>query len=60
MLLIHNTLGEDAKIFDPGETPTPSSLYNRIQQNPDEMEGESFYTKVAKNLIRLKKNILKL
>ena len=48
MFLIHSALGEDAKIFDSGEMPSPSGLYTRIQQNPDYMEAESFYTKVFK------------
>ncbi len=46
MFLIHNTLGEDAKIFEIDEEPTPSRLFQKIMENPDEMEGESFQTKV--------------
>lgn len=46
MFLIHNTLGEDSKVFDIEEEPTPAGLYERIQQNPDKLEEESFYTKV--------------
>ena len=30
MFLIHNTLGEDARIFDIDEEPTPAGLYERI------------------------------
>ncbi len=48
MFLIHNALGEDSKIFDIDEEPSPSGLYNRIQQNPDYLEGESFHTRVLK------------
>jgi len=48
MFLIHNALGEDAKIFDIDEEPLPSGLYKRIQQNPDSIESESFYTKILK------------
>jgi len=48
MFMIHNTLGEDAKIFDIDEEPTPSGLYNKIQQSPDSLEGESSYTKISK------------
>jgi len=48
MFLIHNTLGEDTKIFDMDEEPTPSGLYTKIQQNPDRMEQESFYTKALR------------
>lgn len=56
MFLIHNALGEDSKIFDIDEEPSPSGLYNRIQQNPDYLEGESFYTRVLKEfeMIRAK------
>ncbi|WKZ69975.1 MAG: helicase-related protein [Melioribacteraceae bacterium] len=54
MFLIHNALGEDAKIFDIDEEPTPSGLYNKVQQNPDFMEAESFYTKALKDFESLK------
>lgn len=46
MFMIHNTLGEDSKIFDIDEEPSPAALYQKINQNPDEMESESFYTRV--------------
>jgi superfamily II DNA or RNA helicase/HKD family nuclease len=46
MFLIHNTLGEDAKIFEPDEEPSPSQLFKRIMENPDNMEEESFQTKI--------------
>ena len=55
MFLIHSALGEDAKIFDVEEEPTPAGLYKRIQQNPDELEEESFYNKALRELIRVKK-----
>ncbi len=55
MFLIHNTLGEDAKIFDIDEEPTPAGLYERIQQNPDNLEAESFYTKALKKFLEIKK-----
>lgn len=44
MFMIHNTLGEDAKIFDVDETPTPAALFTAIQRNPEEGEEESFQT----------------
>ena len=56
MFLIHNALGEDAKIFDIDDEPTPSGLYQRIQQNPDEIESESFYTKILNEYEEVKKN----
>jgi superfamily II DNA or RNA helicase len=48
MFLIHNTLGEDSKIFDVDEEPTPSALFKRIMENPDELEAESIHT-IARN-----------
>ena len=55
MLMIHKSLGEDSKIFDPDEEPTASNLYNKIQQNPDKSEKESFYTMVYKEFEEIKK-----
>ena len=54
MFLIHNTLGEDAKIFDIDEEPTPSKLYKKIQQNPEKLEEQSFYTKALQEFMRIK------
>ena len=54
MFLIHNTLGEDAKIFDIDEEPSPAKLYERIQQNPDRLEEESFYTKALNEFLKVK------
>ncbi len=56
MFLIHHTLGEDAKIFDIDEEPTPSGLFNRIQQNPDKQEKESFYNKALKEFLKIEKS----
>ncbi|HAF07551.1 MAG: hypothetical protein XD76_0253 [candidate division TA06 bacterium 32_111] len=55
MFLIHNTLGEDSKIFDIEEEPSPSKLYERIQQNPEKIEKESFYTKMLIEYENIKK-----
>lgn len=54
MFLIHNTLGEDAKIFDIDEELSPSGLYSKVQQNPEFLEGESFYTKVLRDFEAIK------
>ncbi len=54
MFMIHNTLGEDAKIFSPDEEPSPSGLYKKIQQNPEELEGESFFTKIFREYEEIK------
>lgn len=56
MFLIHNTLGEDSKIFDIDEEPTPAKLYEKIQQNPDKLEKESFYTKVLKEYTKIEES----
>ena len=56
MFLIHNALGEDAKIFDIDEEPSPSGLYQKIQQNPDELESESFYTRIFNEFEDIKTN----
>ncbi|MEO0272654.1 MAG: helicase-related protein [candidate division WOR-3 bacterium] len=50
MFMIHNVLGEDAKIFSPDEEPQPSALYNRLTKFPEEEEEESFFTKLRKEL----------
>ncbi|OGG20725.1 helicase [Candidatus Gottesmanbacteria bacterium RIFCSPHIGHO2_02_FULL_40_13] len=55
MFLIHNTLGEDAKIFDIDEEPTPAGLFERVQRNPDKLEKESFYTKVLNTYLEIKR-----
>jgi len=55
MFLIHNTLGEDAKIFDIDEEPTPSGLFERIQTNPESLEEEGFYSKVLKEYLKIQK-----
>ncbi|MCL4478231.1 MAG: phospholipase D-like domain-containing protein [Deltaproteobacteria bacterium] len=54
MFLIHNALGEDAKIFDIDEAPSPSGLYNKILQNPEGMEQESFYTRLLNDYEQIK------
>ncbi|MBE7628581.1 helicase-related protein [Tenacibaculum piscium] len=44
MFLIHSALGEDSKIFDADEEPTPSGLFNKISKNPEENEELSIHT----------------
>ena len=46
MFLIHNTLGEDSKIFNIDEEPTPSGLFTRIMHYDEDLEGVSFYTQM--------------
>ncbi len=56
MFLIHNILGEDAKIFDVDETPTASELFRRINQNPEENEEESLLTKIRRTYAQIIKD----
>ncbi len=56
MFLIHNTLGEDAKIFDADEEPSPSALFNRINQNPETDEQENLLTQVRKEFKSIKES----
>lgn len=44
MFMIHNALGEDAKIFDPEEEPSPSTLFSRINENPEDEEELNIFT----------------
>jgi len=56
MFLIHNTLGEDAKIFDIDEQPTAADLYSRVNRNPEEEETESVLTKVRREYFEIRDN----
>ncbi len=53
MFMIHNVLGEDAKIFHLEEEPTPAALFDRFQQDPDD-EEESFETKIINKFREIK------
>ncbi|NOZ45537.1 MAG: SWF/SNF helicase family protein, partial [Chlorobi bacterium] len=44
MFLIHSALGEDSKIFDTDEEPTPSGLFSKISTNPEENDELSTST----------------
>jgi SNF2 family DNA or RNA helicase len=50
MFMIHQTLGEDVRIFDPDEEPTPAKLFEKVQTNPYDLEQESLYTKLKKQM----------
>lgn len=56
MFMIHNTIGEDAQIFDIDETPTAAGLYQKLQRNPEEAEQENFITRAKKVMADVKKN----
>lgn len=60
MFLIHNTIGEDARIFDPDEEPSPSRLYTKIMENPDNFDTESIYTTIKRKYSEIEKKYPKL
>jgi len=53
MFLIHNTLGEDAKIFAPDEAPSAAALFQRVNRNPEEEEEESLLTTIRREFFTL-------
>lgn len=53
MFLIHQTLGEDAKIFAVDEEPSPAVLYQRLNASPDEDEEESLTTRIRREYYEL-------
>ncbi len=55
MFMIHSSIGEDAKIFDVNEEPTPAGLFERLRTNPDNMEEESFLTQCKIEWATIKK-----
>ena len=46
MFLIHNALGEDAKIFDADEEPTPAAMTAKFNHNPEEDEAPNLITQI--------------
>lgn len=56
MYLIHNTLGEDVKVFDADEEPSPSELFNRINRHPDESEEIAPITQIRLKYDEIKKH----
>ncbi len=56
MFMIHNTLGEDSKIFDIDEEPSAAGLYRKLTQNPETGDEESFYTKIVNLYHEIKMN----
>ena len=55
MFLIHNTLGEDSKVFEADETPTAARLYSKIMENPETQETLSFLTQMRLKYFELAK-----
>jgi len=54
MFLIHNTLGEDARIFSADETPTPAELYRRVNRNPEEEEEPGLLTRLRQTYFEIR------
>lgn len=54
MFLIHNTLGEDAKIFSVEETPGPAELFKRVNVNPEDEQEQSTLTRVRRLFYEIK------
>lgn len=53
MFLIHNTLGEDSKIFAADEIPSAAELFKRVNRNPEEEEEESLLTTIRRQYFAL-------
>ena len=53
MFLIHSTIGEDVQILAPDEEPTAARLFQQVNRDAEEQEGESFLTKAQRELKRL-------
>ncbi|MBS9768035.1 MAG: SWF/SNF helicase family protein, partial [Flavobacteriaceae bacterium] len=54
MFLIHNALGEDAKIFEADEEPTASGLFSKMSKNPEDNEDLSTITVVRNDYQEIK------
>ena len=60
MFLIHNALGEDSKMFDSDEEPTPSGLFSKISTNPEEYDELSINTVIRNEYNDILKNYPKI
>jgi len=54
MYLIHTALGEDARIFNEEENPSPARFYQNMQKLPDEKEGENFQIKALVEFAKIR------
>lgn len=54
MFLIHNSLGEDSKIFDPEEEPSPSELFSKVNENPENEEEINIITLIRNRYAAIK------
>lgn len=55
MFMIHNTLGEDAQIFEADEELKASQLFQKINKNPEDDDEESIQTKIRIEFGKIKK-----
>lgn len=55
MFLIHTALGEDSKIFNPDEVPSPSGLFKKINSIPEEDDELNIVTIVRNKLNKIRK-----
>lgn len=56
MFLIHSALGEDSKILDDEESPSPSRLFQKINANPQDKEELNISTKIRNKYKEIKDN----
>lgn len=56
MFMIHASIGEDAKIFDTDEEPTPAGLFEKLSKNPEDLEEESFLTQAKREWSEIQEN----
>lgn len=54
MFLIHETIGEDAKIFSESEEPTAAGLFTKLTSSVENFEDESFYTTAKRTWTQVK------
>jgi HKD family nuclease len=55
MFMIHTSIGEDAKIFNTDEEPTAAGLFEKLRQNPDTLESESFLTQAKREWAEIRR-----
>lgn len=53
MFMIHTSIGEDSKVLDADEEPTPAGLFEKLGRNPDTLEEESFLTQAKREWMEI-------
>lgn len=51
MFMIHQCFGEDSQILSEDEQPSPSKLFEKINQNPDEINEKTHFITKIRNLL---------